>query len=246
MKLDLHYVDPRLVALYDLENARGPDSDFYCDLASSLEARTIVDLGCGTGLLTRELATKGRRVIGVDPSEAMLAVAKSHRDSEQVEWVLGDAGKIGAPDADLVLMTGAVAQVFLDDTEWGQTLDALHRSLRPGGCLSFESRNPEARAWERWTRDATYERIDSPNGPMECWLEVVAVEPGRVIFEGHNVFESTGEIVVARSELRFRTRSEIEASLTKSGFVVDHVFGDWKRSPFQESSRVMIFVARRG
>ena len=68
MQLDLHYVDPRLVALYDLENTSRADTDFYLQLAPDLNARTIVDLGCGTGVLTCELAGAGRRVVGVDPA----------------------------------------------------------------------------------------------------------------------------------------------------------------------------------
>jgi len=246
MKLDLHYVDPRLVALYDLENTRGADTDFYCELASELGAQRIVDLGCGTGLLTRELATDGRRVIGIDPSEAMLAVAQRQRGANRVKWLVGDAAILGQPEADLVVMTGCVAQVFLRDEEWAETVSAIRESLRHGGHLAFESRNPVARAWEKWTREETFERIDSPNGPMECWLDLVAVEPGRVVFEGHNVFKNTGEEVVARSELRFRDQEEIERSLVESGFVVDRVYGDWHRGPIDATSRLMVFVARRG
>src|SRR5215831_10422773 len=52
MKLDRHYTDPRLVELYDLENPRGVDTDFYIRLAAELDAHRILDLGCGTGLLT--------------------------------------------------------------------------------------------------------------------------------------------------------------------------------------------------
>jgi hypothetical protein len=44
MKLDAHYVDPRLVALYDRDNPRGVDTDFYLALASELNAQHIVDL----------------------------------------------------------------------------------------------------------------------------------------------------------------------------------------------------------
>src|SRR5215217_2386489 len=118
MQLDLHYVDPRLVDLYDTDNPRGADTDFYVRLANDLDARTIIDLGCGTGLLTRELAVDGRRVIGVDPAPAMLAFARRQPGAERVRWVEGDSGALGAPRADLVVMTGNVAQVFLDDSEW--------------------------------------------------------------------------------------------------------------------------------
>jgi hypothetical protein len=44
MKLDQHYVDLRLVELYDIENTRGADTDFYLSLAVELEAKKILDL----------------------------------------------------------------------------------------------------------------------------------------------------------------------------------------------------------
>jgi SAM-dependent methyltransferase len=247
VKLDLHYVDPRLVELYDHDNPRGADTDFYLGLATDLDVRRILDLGCGTGMLTRELAAiDGRQVIGVDPAQAMLAVARRAPGADRVQWVKGDAGVLGTPEADLVVMTGNVAQVFLDDAEWAATLHAIHAALCPGGHLAFESRNPNDRAWERWTREATYERIDSAHGPMECWLEVVSVGNGRVHIDGYNVFTATGEVVIASSELRFRSQAELTESLIGAGFSVEQVYGDWEHGPLASGSPVMVFLARRG
>lgn len=244
-KLDLHYVDPRLVELYDLDNPRGADTEFYVNLAAELDARLILDLGCGTGLLTRELATPGRQVIGVDPAPAMLDFARRQPGADRVKWINGDSSVLGQPGADLAIMTGNVSQVFLEEAEWSKTLKDLHDALRPGGHLAFESRNPADRAWERWTKAETFERTDYPGGPMECWLEPVSAEDGRAKFAAHNVFLNTGEVLVVESELRFRSRAEINDSLEKAGFAVEQVYGDWQRGPFVESSRVMIFVARR-
>lgn len=244
-RLDRHYVDPRLVRLYDLENPRGADTDFYIGLAAELGANCIVDLGCGTGLLTRELATDGRLVLGIDPAPAMLAVARLQPGAGRVRWINGDASALGMPGADLVVMTGNVAQVFLDDSEWTATLRAIHGALRPGGYLAFESRHPADRAWERWNRPATYKRFDSPFGPMESWLELVSVVGERVRFEGHNVFNATGEVVVSTSELRFRSGAGLTSSLTDSGYTIEHVYGDWNRGPLVSASRIMVFVARR-
>lgn len=245
MKLEQQYVDPRLVELYDIENARGADTDFYVQLAAELDAHIIIDLGCGTGQLTRELVSNSRTVIGVDPAPAMLAVARRQQGAERVQWVEGTSNALGTPAADLVVMTGNVAQVFLDDTEWAATLRDIHAALRPAGHLAFESRNPADQSWERWNRHATYEQIDSPYGPMECWLELVSVGNGRVVFQGHNVFTSTGELVVVNSELRFRSLAELTNSLSEAGFTVEQVYGDWARTPFDGASRAMVFVARR-
>ncbi|WP_420593665.1 class I SAM-dependent methyltransferase [Deinococcus sp.] len=244
-KLDQHYVDPRLVALYDTNNPSGPDTDFYLRLADGLGAQRILDLGCGTGLLTRQLATQERDVTGIDPAPAMLAWAKAQPGAGRVEWREGDSRVLGTLEADLALMTGNVAQVFLEDEQWADTLRDLHAALRGGGVLAFESRNPAARDWEQWNREATNEQISTPDSPLECWLDVVRVEGGRVRFLAHNVFGATGEDIVVESELRFRSRDELVESLTEAGFAAPQVYGDWQNGPMNPESRIMVFVAHR-
>lgn len=245
MKLDLHYVDPRLVELYDSANPRGADTDFYRQLAAELNAQTIVDLGCGTGLLTCELAVRDRHVIGVDPAPAMLTVARQRAGAQRVRWIEGDSSVIGKPDADLVLMTGNVAQVFLDDVTWATTLNFIHDALRTGGYLAFESRNPNDRAWEQWQKHTTYTSSDSPFGPIEEWLEVLGEENGRVRLKGYNLFKATGEVLVVDSELCFRTLDEMRSSLSQAGFTIEHVLGDWNSGPFVNTSRFMVIIAHR-
>lgn len=245
MELGIEYIDPRLVELYDAANPRGPDTEFFLWLADAIHAHVVVDLGCGTGILTCELTRADRHVFGIDPSSAMLAVARRAPGSERVQWIEGDSRALGAWNADLAVMTGNVAQIFLEEEDWLTTLRDIHRALRPGGTLAFESRNPTARGWEQWNRAQTFTTTDTPYGLLEEWLEVVEARDGRVHFRAHNVFVATGEVLVVDSVLRFRSHDEIERSLAVCGFTVEQVYGDWQHGGLTNTSRVMVFVARR-
>jgi hypothetical protein len=97
----------------------------------------------------------------------------------------------------------------------------------------------------QWNRESTYTINDSPFGPVEEWLEVISANESWVRMQGHNVFQATGEVLVVDSELRFRSLDEMTEALTKAGFRLEHVFGDWDRGPYVATSRHMVMIARR-
>ena len=240
------YTDPRLVAVYDALNPVAADTAFYLRLAEEVSATSIVDLGCGTGLLTCELARRGHQVTGVDPSPQMLDVARRRLCGSSVRWVLGGPNALAEGRADLALMTGHVAQVFLDEDAWRSALASIHAALRPGGRVAFESRNPRPRPWAGWTPEASRRVIESPQGGLiEVWHRLLSVRDGRVRFENHYRFVHSGDVLVSTAELRFRTQAELVGSLADAGFDVEHVYGDWDRRPVEEGSRELIFVATR-
>jgi SAM-dependent methyltransferase len=243
--IDDPYRDADLVELYDLDNPGGEDHAYYRALADEIDARPIVDLGCGTGLLTRSLARTGRIVIGVDPSRTMLDYARRRPGSASVTWIHGDASAL-APigTVDLVLCTGnAIMQIGPD--ELPSTLASIAAVLHPGGIVSFESRNPAYRAWERWTPEATYSERVTPAGYLREWLEVTDVSDGRVVFDAHNVFPD-GEDRVYTNILFFRGAEEFQRQLGVAGFTDITVTGDWHGAPVGEGSRILVFRARRG
>jgi SAM-dependent methyltransferase len=246
------FYDPRLVAIYDTVNPIAEYRGFYLDLAAGLGASTIVDVGCGTGLLTCELAARGHRLIGVDPSGAMLDVARRRPCGGGVEWIEGDALGLGEIGVDLAIMTGHVAQFFLDDRGWHAALVAIRKALRPGGHFAFESRNPLVQPWADggieghvdWPSRSSRRRVDDPTaGRVEIWTELVRVEGGRTRHVGHYLFARTGEELLSAVELRFRTRAELDRALSDAGFSVESVFGDWDRRPADAASRELVFVA---
>lgn len=220
---DAIFDDPRLAPLYDLFDVDRSDLDAYVSIADEFDARRILDVGCGTGVLALMLAERGREVTGVDPAAASLEVARSKPGADKVRFLLGDATTLPPMQVDLATMTGNVAQVFLTDDDWTATLAGIHQALRPGGRLVFESRDPARRVWEEWIRDWTPQRLELADlGVVESWAEVTRVDGPLVTFAGATSLPD-GTVVPSSSTLRFREREELEASLTATGFSVDDV-----------------------
>jgi hypothetical protein len=144
---------------------------------------------------------------------------------------------------DYAVMTGNVAQHILEP-DWPRTLADLHRSLRSGGTVAFESRNPTARAWEEWATAASTVR-DTAHGPLREWMEISQISPGVVTLIAHNVFESTGEHVIERETLIFRDRAVLERQLETAGFVVVNVWSDWNEGEWSDASRIMVIHAAK-
>ncbi len=214
--------DPRVAALYDIAEGARPDLDAYVEIVDALSASRVLDIGCGTGELACHLARRGLDVVGVDPADAMLAVARSKPGSDRVAWHLGTAVDVASTGFDLALMTGNVAQVFLSDDEWDATLRAVASALAPDGHLVFETRDPSRRAWEGWIPARTRARIDTPDGPVHTWCELIATDEPYVSFRWTRTF-SDGEAITSDSTLRFRTRDELDRSLDTAGFDVVEV-----------------------
>lgn len=221
---DQVFDEPRLAAVYDELDPDRSDLDVYVAIVRDLGARSVVDIGCGTGTFACLLAAEGIDVVGVDPAAAMLAVAQAKPMADRVQWIHGVVADLPPVRADLATMTGNVAQVFLDDDDWTGTLRATRRVLRPGGAFVFETRRPERQAWLEWNPEDSFTTTEIPSvGNVQSWYEVLDVSLPFVTFRGTIVFEEDGATLTSDSTLRFRSRAEIEASLTDAGFRVEDV-----------------------
>lgn len=238
--VDAVFANPRLAEVYDDFDPDRTDLNAYVEMVEEFDARSVVDLGCGTGTLACLLAMRGISVVAVDPAAASLAVARRKPGAQKVRWVHGDASAAAGLDVDLVTMTGNVAQVFLDDDEWYATLEAIRAALRPGGWLVFETRDAARRAWEEWTRTATWRRVDVAGvGEVESWTDLTEVMLPLVSFRTSFVFHADGAVLTSDSTLRFRDREELAASLQSNGFVIEGI-----RDAPDRPGREMVFVAR--
>lgn len=238
---DQIFEHPRLAAIYDDLDADRSDLEVYADIVGELGARRVLDVGCGTGTFAVMLAGRGLDVIGLDPAAASLEVARHKPGAERVRWILGTATALPPLQVDLAVLTANVAQAIVEPADWSTTLAAVHTALAPGGHLVFESRDPARRAWEDWNRAATDTVTDIPGvGEVRTWTEVTAVDGPLVTFRSTNVFAADGAVITSDSTLRFRDRTELEASLVAGGFEIREV-----RDAPDRPGREFVFIARK-
>ena len=237
------YAHPRLAATYDIANPPTGDYDFYVKLAGD-KPLTILDMGSGTGRLSLKLAARGHRVTGADPAPGMMLAARAKPGAEAVTWVAGDAANLAlATRFDLIVMTGHVFQVFLEDAEIVGALSNLRRHLAPGGRIAFETRNPAVREWETWTPELTREQIVVPDiGPVTVHYDMTGADDRFVHFETHYDFGG-GDIVVAPTTLRLMDQPTLARLLDESGLQPQRWFGDWDGSAITSTSPEIIVVA---
>lgn len=238
---DAVFEHPRLAAVYDaLDSDRG-DLDAYSALVDELGARTVLDIGCGTGTFALLLSGRGLDVTALDPAAAMLDVARAKPGAERVRWLHGTAVALPEMQVDLSAMTGNVAQAIPDPVDWSATLRGAHDALRPGGHLVFETRDPARRQWEEWNRAASWSTTVVPGiGAVESWNEVLRVRGPLVTFRWTFVFASDGAVLTSESTLRFRESDEVQAQLEAHGYAVVDV-----RDAPDRPGRELVFVARR-
>jgi SAM-dependent methyltransferase len=232
-------------AAYDELNPADDDYRFYAALAASAGVSRAADLGCGTGTLARMLASGGARVTGVDPDPDMLRVARRRDPEGRVDWRLGYSDALDTGSAEFAVMSGHVAQVFSEDRAWLAALRDLHRALVPGGLLAFETRNPDARQWEAWTRELTLRTVQTPEGAVEFWHETAIVDLPRVSYDTLTRNLRTGELTVNRDVLAFRDERALRAALERAGFEAGHVYGNWDRSAPAPAAPELIVIARK-
>ena len=100
-------------------------------------AGIVLELGCGSGALTRELTAAGHRVIATDASPAMLDLARSHPPAaEEIRTLVLPRDPL--PRADAVVSVGHVLSYLPDEHAIDQALTAIARALRPGGLLAID------------------------------------------------------------------------------------------------------------
>ncbi|MDP7155160.1 MAG: bifunctional 2-polyprenyl-6-hydroxyphenol methylase/3-demethylubiquinol 3-O-methyltransferase UbiG [Arenicellales bacterium] len=130
----LHQINPLRL---DFINERAP-----------LEGKKVLDVGCGGGILSESMATRGARVTGIDMGEKPLSVAKLHLKESGLEvdyrQTTTEALAIEEPESfDIITCMEMVEHV----PDPASVINACSRLVRPGGELFFSTINRTPKAW---------------------------------------------------------------------------------------------------
>ena len=235
------YHDAAFARYYDCATGWSTDKLYCRSLAQG--CGSVLDIGCGTGLLTAALALDGIAATGVDPAPAMLAIARTQPAGDRVTWIEGDARTIRLGQRfDLIVMTGHAFQVALTDTDRSAFLDTIAAHLAPDGRFIFDSRNPEVREWEGWTPDLTRATRQHPTlGPVESWHDV-AWDAMRKVATYDSFYQRPGEAdpICATSQIGFVSQPRLARLIARAGLRVDRWMGDWDGRPLAADALELI------
>ncbi len=173
--------------------------------AISRQTTRVLDLGCGSGAMTRELEREGRTVVGVDLSSAEIARAAR---TGQGPWVVGDGRDLPFADASFDAVVSTLGLAVIEPT--AVLLDEICRVLRPGGIFVglVPTVRPVAMGDLQVASQLTRLLRTSPRFPVQIELTVGQLLQARGL----------RKVEDARERYRFSVRSREDADLLLSSF----------------------------
>ena len=99
---------------------------------------TVLELGCGTGYFTQELARSGADVVAIDVSPELLEIARSNCSAPNIRYQIENAYALSYPEA---VFDSVVGSSVLHHLEIAAALRNIYRVLKPGGTIYFTEPN---------------------------------------------------------------------------------------------------------
>ena len=250
----------RWAEIYDRWVASAPICEqhprFYVPLYTGTEG-PVVELGVGNGRLVLEAARRGRSMIGVDSSPAMLDIcsrrAAEEGLSEHVTLVEGDFRDFRLPEpATLIAIPFHSIGHLISLEEKRVAIHHIYDVLAPGGRLVFDHfvydpAYAEKHEGIQTLRDihrregggTSYLWVSVRSSPAEQRMEIICVED-RATASGR-----VEERTIRELEFSWIDPAQSRALLGECGFEIEEAFGGFDRSPLTEESPTQVWVARK-
>ena len=215
--------------------------------AGKIPVSLVLDLACGTGSLSCELARRGYGVVGVDLSEDMLMEASEKAAALPQEQrptflcqSMDELDLFGTVDACVCCLDSV--NYITDAATLKEAFRRVHTFLMPGGRFIFDINTPEKlKAMD----GQTY--LDETEDVYCVWRADYDAR-SRICAYGFDLFEREGELWHRDGELHEEkawTREELERWLRQAGFASIKMYGDRKLRPPKEGEGRIFFVAEK-
>jgi ubiquinone/menaquinone biosynthesis C-methylase UbiE len=230
---------------YDWENAQTVgrrDVTFWKRLALTTN-RPVLELGCGTGRISKPLIKAGVNLIGVDRSAAML-----RRIRRPTRFVRADIRSLPFADRSFatVIAPYGVLQSLTHERDLVATLASTARVLTRGGMFGIDL-VPDVPKWREYKN-----RVQFRGRAGARYLTLVeSVRQDRrrrlTTFSQRYVERRGAKKTEHRFDLIFRTLTvpQMVDRVERAGFAVDRVLGDYKGGPWEVSADVWIILAKK-
>ena len=223
--------------------------DFIEKEISSNKSAKILDIGCGTGRHSLELARRGyKKITGIDLSEAQLRKAKSSAQKEnlEIEFLKRDARDFdfkGSFDLEIIICEGAFPLMETDEMNFSILKNAFS-SLKPGGKFIFTTLNGLYPLFHSVKDFLNSEAVQGETKELDFDL---------MTFRYHSVYETEddkGNKLNLNCNERYYVPSEITWLLKSLGFRRSDIFG-CKQGAFSREDKLttkdfeMLVIAER-
>jgi ubiquinone/menaquinone biosynthesis C-methylase UbiE len=232
---------------YDWENARTlgrRDVAFWRRLAAKAEG-SVLELGSGTGRVTRPLARAGVRIVGIDRSAAMLERARRAR---AIPFVRGDIRALPFADASfsMVIAPYGILQSLTRAKDLTAALESVARVIERGGRFGVDL-VPDVPRWREYRNRV---QLRGTRGRAQLTLvESVSQDRKRRLttFEQRYIERRGRHTREHRFDLTFRTLTvpEMTRHLERAGFAIETVLGDYRGRPWDAQADTWIILAKK-
>lgn len=221
---------------------------FLQTLIRQKKVKNLLDVCCGTGIVTIPLSTDLTHSVGIDFSIPMINHAKSKSfrlhniDFHEMDAIAFNLGKT----FDLLSMTGNAFQAFISDEDLISVLRNIRQHMNHNSLFVFDTRLCGLTSLEMTN---SYEHWDSYINPRGIEVQVFGRgQPhehiaNTILLDIRREYQN-GDQYDSQIELKYRSLSEIREHLAHCNLELVELYSDWKKSPFEGSSKGIVGVVR--
>jgi SAM-dependent methyltransferase len=217
------------------------EADFLIKVLECEKGSHLLDVPCGNGRLSLELAKLGYSVTGIDISEEFVEEARSTAEglSPEPKFVLGDMGRIeGEAIYDGAYCFGN-SFGFLKYADTESFLSAVCRALKPGARFIVETGMAAESVLHKFEPLTMHQIGDISVTIKEQYLA------GESCIDTEYIFESDGKTQTGFAKHWIYTVGEIRRMLEGAGFQILELYGSRKKAPYGLGSEELFVVAQR-